>query len=180
MKRCALMLVVGWSMGVSLWAEAGEPTTPRRFGLSWSVSMSGQPEYFTRMSVLGISAVAVTGDTLDVRYRLSLRNGTMNNEDRSSKYYLQYVANKISLGAITRDGLFRPYGFAEATAGVCGESKWKPLTNENAFGFGLGTGLSVFVTDRVSYFGEIGFYGVRRGEEFIPQQGFELGFETHF
>jgi len=179
-SKKAFLFAIGLILGMSLWAEGSDSLSPRRFSVSWSVSMSGQPDVFSRVSVLGFGLALVATESLDLRNRLTFRNGTMNREDSGEKFYQQAITDKITLGRMTRNGLFRPYGFLEGSIGLSGEAKWEPFDNAKTLGFALGSGCDVFVSDRVSYFTEIGFYGLSRGGSFIPQQGFELGVEGHF
>lgn len=161
-------------------AEEAEAKSARRLSLNWSVGFDGQPEAFSRSSILGFGLVLYDDGKRDVRNHLSFYNGVMLLEDEGVKHYKKALAEKISFGRITRGGLFRPYCFLEARAGTSGSEKYNTFENPLIVSAGLGTGLDIFADDRWCYFIELGFLQNRIEGSFIPQQRFELGLKWMF
>ncbi len=156
------------------------PDAPRRFSVSWGAGMEGQPDATGRTSVLGFGMTANRDDGLTIRNQIEFCNGVLVREDIGEKHYKKTLADKLSVGFLTRGGLFRSYGFVEGRVGTCGSELWDSLENPAIWNLGAGTGLDLYATGRLSYFLEIGFLGNFYEGDFIPQQRFELGVMGHF
>ena len=180
MKKTMLSLVVLLVVLSGAWAEESTNRQNEWISVSWSASYDGQPEAFSRISVLGLGFVVFQNEVVHIRNEIEFSNGVMIMEDEGVKNFKKVFGNKISLGIISRAGLFRPYGFIEGRVGTSGEELYIPLENPVVWNVGLGTGLDIFATKHWSFFQEMGFLGNFEGGEFIPQQRFELGVMFHF
>lgn len=180
MKKTMLSLVVLLVVLSGAFAEKSTDRQNEWISVSWSASYDGQPEAFSRISVLGLGFVVFQNDAVHTRNELEFSNGVMIMEDEGVKDFKKVLGNKISVGTITREGLFRPYGFIEGRVGTSGEDLFAPLENPVVWNLGLGTGLDIFATKHWSFFQEMGFLGNSEGGEFIHQQRFELGVMFHF
>lgn len=180
MRKIPIFLITFLSLAAVVFGETTESVPIRRISFNWSVGFDGQPEVFTRSSVIGFGYLLYNNGQTDIRNQLSFYNGVMIMEESGKKNYKKVLAEKISFGRMTRGGLFRPYGFIEARFGWCGEEKWVTFENPIIWNFGLGTGLDIFVDDRWCYFIELGFLENLYEDEFIPQQRFELGMKWMF
>lgn len=180
MKKMLLVCIIFITGLIFVTAEDADQNSRERFSLNWSVGFHGQPEAFSRTSVIGFGFVLFHNDRVDIQSQLEFCNGVMIMEDLDVKYYKKTLAEKISVGMMTRGNLFHPYGFLEGGIGACGEELFDVFANPLIWNIGLGTGLDIFVTKNWSFSLEIGFLGNIYQGEFIPQQGFELGVMWHF
>lgn len=171
MGKTSLLAAVMCVLAASVFGE---------ISLNWSMGIDGQPEVASRTVGLGIQFPLYQGEKADIRNRVSFLNGVMIREDLDRKYYKQVVAENVSFGRITRDGLFRPYGYVEGRVGLCGEDAERPFDNPVIWNVGLGTGLEIFASDRWCYFMEFGFLQNVYEGSLIPQQRFELGMKMRF
>jgi hypothetical protein len=161
-------------------AQEADPNSRGRFSINWGVGFDGQPEAFSRTSVIGFGFVLLNNNKIDIRNQLGFCNGVLIMEDLDMKYYKKTLADKISVGILTRSGLFRPYGFLKVGIGTCGKELYDVFENPLIGNVGLGTGLDIFATENWSYFMDIEILGNIYQRGFIPQQGFELGVMRHF
>lgn len=180
MKKKRLLVFVLFVVLSTAWAEESTDRQNEWISVSWSASYDGQPEAFSRISVLGLGFVLFQNEAVHIRNELEFSNGVMIMEDEGVKNFKKVLGNKITVGTIARGGLFRPYGFVEGRVGTSGERLYTPLENPVVWNLGLGTGLDVFATEHWSFFNEMGFLGNFEGDQFIPQQRFELGVMFHF
>jgi|GEM_PF-2878924 len=166
--------------------EPGIETTTKnndsqyRLAVSWSVSFGAQPELSTRTSILGLGFVIFQNDRLHIRNKTEFCNGIMIREDIDVKTYTKTLAEKISVGILTRNNLFRPYGFLEGRIGTSGGDLYEIFDNPRIWSVGLGTGLDIFATASWSFSIELGFLGHIYQGKFFPMQRFEIGVMKHF
>ena len=160
--------------------QSGTEKFPKRFSFSWSASFAGHPEAFSRTSVLSLGFILFHSERLDIRNQLEFCNGVIVMEKKGVSNYKKVIAEKISIGKMCKAELFRPYGFFEGRVGTSGEELYDFQKNPLVWNLGLGTGLDIFTSERLSYFIELGFLGNFYQGEFLPQQRFELGVMYHF
>jgi hypothetical protein len=180
MKKKLLVCILFNTMLILVTAEDVDQNLRKRFSLNWSVGFHGQPEAFSRTSVIGFGFVLFDNDRVDIQSQLQFCNGVMIMEEIDEKYYKKSLVEKISVGKMTRGNLFHPYGFLEGGIGTSGEELYDVFANPLIGTIGLGTGVDIFVTNNWSFSMEIGFLGNFYQEKFIPQQGLELGVMWHF
>jgi len=160
---------------------AGETDRQSRYllNLSWSLGYEAQPEVFSRTSMLGVGFLLFAHDSLNIQNHSTYSSGIMNREDSGIKLYQHVLTEKVTVGVMSRNGLFRPYGLLEGRIGLCGLSKHSIFENPVIGKVGIGTGLDIFPLDTWSFFFELGFLGNIYHDEFIMQQRFEIGVKTH-
>jgi len=145
------------------------------FAIYWGVGFDSQPDASSRTTTTGFRFVVVSNDKIDIRNQLAFCTGVFIMEDLDVTYYKKTLMDKLSIGIMTREGLFRPYGFLKGGIGTCGKELYTFLENPLIGNVGLGTGLDIFATENWSFFMDIEFLGSIYQGKFIPQQGFELG-----
>ncbi len=163
-------------------AAADESFRPTQYALSlsWSGCYEGQPDIFTRTSMLGFGFLVYSKDSLNIQNHITYSTGVMNREDTGIKLYQHLLTEKVSVGTWSGNGLFRPYGFVEGRVGRCGTEKYNMLDNPWISKFGIGTGVDIFALQNWSFMLELGFLGNLYEDEFFMQQRFELGVKVHF
>ena len=110
----------------------------------------------------GVSASSVTFGFLlfhnnrwNIRNHIAFSAARIHNKD-AQEYDILNLNEKISIGSITRNGLFRYYGYFEGGFGVYGTESKELFTLPLMFHFGLGGGLDIFARDTLSFFIEMG------------------------
>ncbi|MDA3849691.1 MAG: hypothetical protein PF447_00295 [Spirochaetaceae bacterium] len=180
MKKMLIVFLLFHWMLIFLTAEDADQNSIERFSINWCVGFYGQPEAFSRMSVIGFGFLLFDNHRLDIQNQLEFSNGVIIMEDTGEKYFKKSLVEKISLGMMTRDDLLRPYGFLEGGIGTGGDELYDAFENPLIGNIGLGAGVDIFATKNWSFSLEIGFLGNIYQGEFIPHQGFKLGTMWHF
>ena len=180
MRKKMIVTLMTMTLLVSVSSQESVPQKDSRFLMSWSMGYDGHPDVFSRTSVLGIGFILFSNDKAEIRNQIEFCNGTMMMEEPDVKYYKKTLTNKFSFGRLSRNGLFRSYGFLEGRVGTCGEELYKMFDNALIWNLGVGTGLDINVTEKTGFFLELRFMGNIYQGELIPQQGFDLGMIYHF
>ncbi len=179
--RQLCMFILVFSFGImSLKAEEPPQRRPHIFSFSYSACYEAQPDNFSRNSILGFGVLLFSNKGLNIQNHNTYSTGTMNLENTGGKLYQHLITEKVSIGAMSPDRIFRPYGFVEGRIGWCGPQKFDMYDNPLIIKYGLGTGLDIFALENWSFFMELGFLGNQYQNEFIMQQRFELGVKCHF
>jgi hypothetical protein len=190
MRKWHIMTVLGLlilAQAVFAQTETTEnPPKIKRFSVEWSfIGFNTQPVVFGRLGHLGFSFLVFNNDKLNIRNHILWYTGVLTMEKTGEKFNGYLLIDKISVGALSYNGLFRYYTFLDGGAGPWGT---KPLETFEAETFdnpwlgtvGIGIGLDVFPARWLSFFTEMGLRGIVYEGEFYPQHRFELGARVHF
>jgi hypothetical protein len=146
-KRIFLFLL---AIGVSLnlFAQEENPSDVKPF--SFGAALSFLPDGGGSGGFFEFSFLLFHTKRWDIRNHIFIGSARMHDDDQV-KNTLFNLNEKISIGEITRNGLFRPYGFVEGGVGFY-ETETKELSEMSLTGnFGFGFGLDIFVRDTTSF-----------------------------
>jgi hypothetical protein len=153
-KGFLFLLVAGISL--NLFAQEGSSSEVKRFsfGAGLNISQSGVG------SVLEFGFLIFHNERMDIRNHISLGATSIGASyigepytygDDGMKYNMLNLYERISVGSITRNGLFRPYGFIEGGVGFYETETKEILEMPLTFNYGLGYGLDIFVREETSF-----------------------------
>jgi hypothetical protein len=86
----------------------------------------------------------------DIRNHIVINSPHIHDDDGVDNEILN-INEKISIGGITQNGLFRSYGFIEGGIGFYETESKELFTTPLAYNFGFGFGLDIFIHDTTSF-----------------------------
>ncbi|MDR0497616.1 MAG: hypothetical protein LBH42_08385 [Treponema sp.] len=113
----------------------------------------------------------------DIRNHFVIRSGKIP-EGNDSK--IISLAEKISWGGFSGNGLFRMYGFAEGGIGLYGNNGKSMPEIPLAFTVGGGGGLDIFFNESISFCMECGYLGYWLDKEHYGGPVFQIGWKSWF
>jgi hypothetical protein len=114
----------------------------------------------------------------DIRNTLLIRS--LKTDDPDPDTMLVTFSDKISIGTFTRGGLFRPYGFFEAGAGLYGHGNKEMTAAPPVFSIGIGGGIDILFLEQASIFIETGYLWHHFDASFPGSAIFQIGWRCHF
>jgi hypothetical protein len=106
----------------------------------------------------------------DLRNHVLIGGAHMHDDDNVENFIFN-LNEKISIGSITRNGLFRPYGFVEGGVGFYETETKKMFQMPVTYNFGFGFGLDIFVREDTSSFieGGVNYHMMDTQRLFMPK-----------
>jgi hypothetical protein len=166
-KKFFLLLLV---MGVSLNLFAQEENPSDVKGFSFGSAISFLPDGGGSGAYFECGFLIFHNEKWDIRNHVFIGAARMYDDD-GIKNIVFNLNEKISIGGITQNGLFRPYGFIEGGVGFY-ETKTKDLFNMPlTYNFGFGFGLDIFIRNDISFLieGGINEYIMDKQWLFMPR-----------
>ncbi|MDR1231363.1 MAG: hypothetical protein LBK61_08175 [Spirochaetaceae bacterium] len=177
-KKIFLFLLVA-GISFNLFAQEENPPDVSRF--SWGTALDYLPEGSGSGACFEFGFLIFHNDKAqwDIRNHVSF-GGVRMHDDDGARNIMFYLNEKISSGGITRNGLFRSYGFIEGGVGFY-ESETKKMSEMPlAYRFGFGFGLDIFIRDDTSFFIESGVNYHIMDAQWLSMPRMTVGLRCHF
>jgi hypothetical protein len=168
-KIFLFLLAIGISFNLSaLFAQEENSSDVKHF--SSGAALSFLPDGGGSGGFFEFGFLIFHNEKWDIRNHVLIGSASMHDDD-NVKIIIFNFNEKISIGGITRNGLFRPYGFAEGGVGFYETGTKELFQMPLTYNFGFGFGLDIFVRDSTSFLieGGVNYHIVDTQWLFMPK-----------